>query len=242
MSVRGEGKVKLTVIGHKGVVGGATYQLFKRLGYDVTGVDVGDKPMVSDIAFVCVPEGLVTAELLKEYVTGLFVVRSTVLPGACEALEKATGVHVAHNPEFLRESTALMDSFNPDRIIIGGCCRRHSASLTKLYAPLRRPIYCASRKVTELTKLASNAYLATLISYWNEIDELAECLGVSGTEIGMLASTDPRISYYGSRLHDHYGGKCLPKDARRLIDLCRANYMNPALLEAVERVNERCES
>jgi len=230
--------LKILVIGHKGIVGNATYWLLTRLGYCVSGCDKGDTPIPSDIAFVCLPESEVRPDVLRDYRTGLFVVRSTVLPGTCEELQIDLNTHVAHNPEFLREATAVMDSFNPDRIVIGECCHMHTGILQTIYAPLRRPIHTASRKTTELTKLACNGYLAAVISYWNEVDMIAEKIGVNGTMVGMLASTDPRISGYGSRLHGKFGGKCLPKDTEHLIKLATQAGMQPSLLRAVLAVND----
>ncbi len=145
-----------------------------------------------------------------------------------------------HNPEFLREASAVLDEFNPERIVIGECCQEHGDYLSQLYAPLQRPIVRTSRKVTELAKLACNGWLAAVISYWNEIDMMAERIGVSGTEVGMLASTDPRIGCYGSRFHAQFGGKCLPKDMLHLIEIARRNGMNPKLLEAIMSVNSEC--
>lgn len=228
----------IEVIGYKGIVGNATYTLLSRLGHKVVGTDNNDIPQISDIAFVCIPEGEVTAKVLQKHQTHLFVIRSTILPGTCEKLQDELKVHVLHNPEFIREATAIMDEFNPDRIIIGDCCRHHGDMIASLYKPLRKPIIRSKRKVTELTKLACNAHLATLISFWNEVDEIAEKLGISGTEVGMLANTDPRISSYGSRFHQRFGGKCLSKDTRHLIELAKETGINPALLEATIEINE----
>ena len=230
--------VKITVVGYKGIVGNATYSLFSRLGYNVVGCDNGDKPQASDIVFVCLPELAITSEILKRYKTELYVIRSTVLPNTCEILQEELGIHVLHNPEFLKEATAVMDEFNPERVVIGECCAIHGELVASLYRPLCRPIYKTKRTVTELAKLSCNGYLATVISYWNEIEEIAKGLGISGTEVGMLASTDSRISCYGSRLHNKFGGKCLPKDTEHLIYTARNLGMNPALLEAVMKINE----
>ena len=233
--------IKLAVIGYKGVVGNATYTLMQRLGYEVVGSDNGNGTTVSDIAFVCLPELIVTAETLSRHRTELFVIRSTVLPNTCELLQSELGVHVLHNPEFLKEASAVLDEFNPDRVVIGECCKEHGELVASLYAPLCKPIYRTNRRVTELAKLSCNGYLATVISYWNEIEEIANKLGISGTEVGMLASTDPRVSNYGSRYHGKFGGKCLPKDTEHLITTARNLGMNPALLKAVMKVNEDTE-
>jgi len=231
----------IAVIGYKGVVGNATYQLLSRLNYNVVGIDVGDQPGASDIAFVCIPEGEVSPSVLRRHTTRLFVIRSTVPPLTCEQLQGELGIHVLHNPEFLREASSVVDEFNPDRIIIGDCCREHGDLVARLFEPLRRPIIRSSRRVTELTKIACNSWLAMVISYWNTIDVIAGKMDVSGTEVGMLASTDPRISSYGSRFHCKYGGKCLPKDIDQLRRLADSLGVKPKLLDAVADVNNECQ-
>ena len=229
--------MNIIVVGYKGVVGNATYQLLSRLGNVVVGVDKGDIPVSGDITFACLPETLLTTEVLREYKTKLYIVRSTVPPGTCQRLQDRLGVHVLHNPEFLRENSAVMDAFTPDRIIIGECCPEHGDLLEGLYKPLARPVYRTGQLVSELTKLACNGWLATIISYWNEIDSMATKLGISGTEVGMLASTDPRIGNYGSRLHNQFDGKCLPKDMRQLINTAGELGIKARLLKAVMGVN-----
>jgi len=233
--------VRLTVIGYKGVVGNATYTLMKKLGYEVRGCDIGNEPMPSDVTFVCLPEQLVNTEVLRPYKLSLLVIRSTVPPNTCENLELELDTHVMHNPEFLREASAVIDEFNPERIVIGECCKKHGDLIEELYKPLCKPIFRTKRVVSELAKLACNGYLATVISYWNEIEEIASKLGISGTEVGMLASTDSRVSNYGSRYHARFGGKCLPKDTEHLITTAKNLGMNPALLEAVMKINKEIE-
>ncbi|MBU2534478.1 MAG: hypothetical protein KKB37_17195, partial [Alphaproteobacteria bacterium] len=117
--------MKLHVIGYKGVVGGVTYELFKRLGYEVTGSDEGNIIKKADIYFICVPE-----DIVGDIVPGLvdpenlvpIVIRSSVVPGTCRNLVKLTRYcHICHNPEFLREAIAIQDEFSPSRIVIGQC-------------------------------------------------------------------------------------------------------------------------
>lgn len=240
----------ITVIGYKGVVGNATYSLFKRLGYDVNGIDIKDSshndPILGEILFICIPESGVTSKNLRKYITTrtqLFVIRSTVLPSTCELLQSELGIHVAHNPEFLREASSVIDSFSPERVLIGYCCEKHAQWIQDLYNPLCRPVYLAARRVTELTKLACNGWLANVISYWNTIDRIAQEYGLSGTEVGMLASTDPRIGDYGSRFHNKFGGKCLPKDLNHLISIAQLLGLDTecSCLKAIAEVNNTAE-
>jgi len=230
---------RIHVVGYKGIVGSATYELFRRLGYSVTGSDKGEVVARADIYFVCVPE-----DAVEEVVQGLanpsdlIVIRSSVIPGTCRRLMNlCEDWHICHNPEFLREAVAIQDEFSPDRIVIGQCCPEHGGLLKVLYEPLRRPIVLTDPTTSELVKLASNVHLSCLISYWNTIEEIAKRVGISGHEVGMIASLDPRISPYGSRLHHKFSGRCLPKDTRQLISLSQSLGYDPVLLRAVEEVN-----
>ena len=109
--------------------------------------------------------------------------------------------------------------------------------LESLYKPLRVPVVRTDPTTSELAKLASNNYFSTVISYWNTIEEIAKRVGVSGHQVGMIASMDPRISSYGARFHNKYGGRCLPKDAQQLIKFCGDIDYDPVLIKAVEEVN-----
>ncbi|MFH0897587.1 MAG: NAD(P)-binding domain-containing protein [Candidatus Bathyarchaeota archaeon] len=232
--------MKIEVVGHKGVVGNATYELFKRLGYEVKGSDKGEQIRKADVYFICVPEDnieeLISA--LTNYANGLIVIRSTVVPGTCKRLSEKYSRHICHNPEFAREATAIQDELNPSRIVIGECCQKHGDLLEKIYGLLQRPIVRTDPATSELVKLASNNYLSCVISYWNTIEEIAKRIGVSGHRVGMIASLDPRISDYGSRFHNKYGGRCLPKDIGQLIAFAQSIGYDPILLKAVEEVNK----
>ena len=232
--------MRIHIVGHKGVVGRATYELFKRLGYYVTGSDKGGElDSSAEVYFICVPEDTVeeVVGIISRKVSGFIVIRSSVVPGTCKRLIKTYTQHVSHNPEFLREAVALQDEMNPARVVIGECCESCGDLLEFLYKPLRVPIIRTDPTTSELTKLASNCYLSTVISYWNEIERLAQKLGVSGHQVGMIASMDPRISPYGARLHNRYGGRCLPKDMEQLIKFSQSIGYDPVLLKAVEEVN-----
>jgi len=234
--------MNIHVIGCKGVVGGATYELFKRLGYDVTGSDKGDSVTTeADVYFICVPEDTVhkIVYLMRDISPGvLMVVRSSVVPGKCKYLAEAYIMHICHNPEFLREAIAVQDEFSPARIVIGQCCEEHGDVLESLYKPLGVPIVRTDPTTSELVKLASNNYLSTVISYWNTVEEVAKRVGVSGHQVGMIASMDPRISPYGARLHSKYGGRCLPKDMDQLINLATKLGIQVPLLSSVKDVND----
>ena len=239
--------MRIEIIGNKGVVGNATFELFKRLGYNVTGSDKESKVNLADIYFVCTPEDTVE-KIVKELTRNkipihlgnnvFIVIRSTVAPGTCKNLAQNTGyAHICHNPEFLREATALQDEFSPARTVIGECCEKHGQMLEQLYKPLQRPIVRTDTTTSELVKLASNAFLSCVLSFWNTIEEISKRADTSGHKVGMITSLDPRISSYGSRLHNKYGGRCLPKDIKQLIQFAEKMGYDPTLLKAIEGVN-----
>ena len=240
--------MRINVIGY-GTVGKAQTFLLQRLKHEVFIFDPFFFPAVKcpeknvDLTFVCTSEHAVDEvlqNLIKERVEGLYVVKSTTSVGLTEKLMKKYGVHIAHNPEFLREDYANEDAVNPDRIIIGQCCEEHAEKLVALYAPMNKPIFVTDTATSEAVKLLSNAYLATLITFWNEANELAEKLGLNISEVAELTCADSRMSVYGTaKFGEPFGGKCLPKDLRNLIRAYRENGSNPILFEAVEALNAK---
>jgi UDPglucose 6-dehydrogenase len=227
----------ITVVGYKGVVGGATYRLFKNLGYPVVGVDKGDGIPESDLYFICVPEANVEDVVKETPYYGLIVIRSSVPPLTTETLSMKYHRHICHNPEFLHQAVALVDAHNPDSIVIGQCCDTHGLLIEELYKPLCKPIIRTSPRVSEMVKLARNNYGATIISFWNEIDRICKEADINAYQVGMICNFDPIVNAKGSRLHGPYGGACLPKDIKQTIDFARKLGVKPVLLEAVEEVN-----
>lgn len=196
-----------------------------------------------DVTFICVPDDAVrqTVRLMVDSkVTGLIVIKSTVPVGTTDELMKCYGIHLCHNPEFLREKHSIDDVLNPDRIIIGSCCEGHVSLLSKLYAPLKKPVLVTSPMASELAKLVSNSYLATLITFWNEINEITQRLELSVEEEARLVCSDTRMSSYGThKFGEPFEGKCIPKDLDYLIQNFRSNDLNPVLLEAVKAFNRK---
>lgn len=235
----------LEVIGYKGVVGNATYQWLKAMLPDmvVTGRDKGDDiPRGVDddtISFVCVPEVVVPAvvDQIYEYAS-LIVIRSTVKPGTCRQLQAEYETHICHVPEFLKEATAVYDEFNQPNVIIGYCCDEHAELLAQIYNHAHVPLYMTSTVESELTKLALNSYLACLISFWNEVELIANKSGTTGHRIGALTALDSRVSHYGAKYHNKFGGKCLPKDLKQMIEYAEYLDIDPKLLKAIEERND----
>ncbi len=151
-------------------------------------------------------------------------------------------VAVASNPEFLKEGAAIADFMKPDRIIVGSDSSRVRKVLRELYAPFNRNsdrmIYMDIRSA-ELTKYAANAMLATKISFINEIANLAETLGADIEQVRLGIGSDPRIGYQFIYPGCGYGGSCFPKDVRALAKTADDNGYSMALLDAVEKTNNR---
>ncbi len=227
----------ISVIGYKGIVGNATYQLFKNLGFKVCGSDVGDPLVKSDMYFICVPEACVE-EVVRKLPEGLIVIRSTVPPLTTEYLSEKYNRHICHNPEFLHQAIALIDAHNPDSIVIGECCPEHGQQIEELYKPLCRPIVRTTSSVSEIVKLARNNYGATIISFWNEIGQICKRIGVNPYHVGMICSYDPIISDKGSRLLGKYGGACLPKDIKQMTTFAMVYGVGTPILDAVREVND----
>ncbi|NRA55782.1 MAG: UDP-glucose/GDP-mannose dehydrogenase family protein [Gammaproteobacteria bacterium] len=157
------------------------------------------------------------------------VVRSTVLPGTVQnvvipALEKASGriagrdFFVATNPEFLRESTAIFDFYNPPMTVIGQMDDESGAVLASLYQDLDAEIIRKPIEVAEMIKYTCNVWHATKVTFANEIGNISRALGVDGREVMEVVCKDKKlnISNYYMRPGFAYGGSCLPKDVKAL--------------------------
>jgi len=147
-------------------------------------------------------------------------------------------IHICHNPEFLREKTAFEDVLHPSVVVIGQCCQEHAGLLKQLYSPLKCPIVITQPNVSETVKVTLNSYLATLISFWNEINKFALDFGIDTREVAEIVKLNPRVSSYGTEFFGApFGGKCLPKDLDQLINACHKAGLNPQLLEAIRDYN-----
>lgn len=149
---------------------------------------------------------------------------------------------IASNPEFLREGAAITDFMQPDRIVIGADNKRAAEKLRHLYTPLidagQRFIVMDTRS-SELTKYASNAFLATKISFMNQMSHIAECLGADIEHVRRGMSMDPRIGEHFLYAGCGYGGSCFPKDVQALQNTASEMGYDADILNVVEAVNER---
>jgi len=192
--------------------------------------------------------------LRDEHGYRLVVVKSTVTPGTTRStvrpvLEEASGKKIGvqlglcANPEFLREGSAIDDTFQPDRLLIGAMDGESAARLEGLYRAFfggkLPPTIVTTPETAELVKYASNAFLATKVSYINTIANIAQLVpGVDVEKVAEGIGLDPRIGPLFLKAGPGYGGSCFHKDLQALIAFSHALGYDPRLLGAVEEVNE----
>ncbi|RZS99277.1 UDP-glucose dehydrogenase family protein [Aquimarina brevivitae] len=183
---------------------------------------------------------------IKEY--KVIVDKSTVPVGTAEKVRQVIGLHancdfdVVSNPEFLREGFAVDDFLKPERIIIGSSSTRATALMEKLYKPFVRsgnPILIMDEKSAELTKYAANAFLATKITFMNEIANYCEKVGADVDKVRIGMGTDSRIGKRFLFPGIGYGGSCFPKDVKALHKSGSEENYEFKILDAVINVNSR---
>jgi UDPglucose 6-dehydrogenase len=184
--------------------------------------------------------------LLDHYT--VIVDKSTVPVGTAEKVNRVIAekakvpFDVVSNPEFLREGVAVDDFMKPDRVVIGSASSQAEAVMRQLYAPFVRqgnPIIFMDVKSAELTKYAANAFLATKITFMNEIANLCSLLGADVDAVRQGIGTDTRIGKRFLFAGIGYGGSCFPKDVQALSKSAQAVAYEFDLLKAVMKVNEQ---
>jgi UDPglucose 6-dehydrogenase len=235
----------------------------KRIG---TTADVSDAVRKTKLTFICVGtpsknDGSIDLDQIRDVSRTIgkslgsdnnfhtIIVKSTVLPGTTETLvlpilereskKKAfVDFGIGSNPEFLKEGTAVDDFFHTDRIVIGTNDQKTRKVLEKLYQPLNAPIYTTNIRTSEMIKYTSNAFLATKISFANEIGNLCKKMGIDSYDVFRGVGMDSRISPHFFRSGIGFGGSCFPKDVRALIAHARTLGVEPQILNAVIGTNE----
>jgi UDPglucose 6-dehydrogenase len=144
---------------------------------------------------------------------------------------------VVSNPEFLREGSAINDFMNPDRIILGSTNREAANQVGLLYNSLRCPILVTDLRTAEMIKYASNAFLATRISFINEIANMCEEMGADVVEVSRGMGLDKRIGHAFLDAGLGWGGSCFPKDVKALAHMAILHGTHPQLLQAVIEIN-----
>jgi UDPglucose 6-dehydrogenase len=187
-----------------------------------------------------------TAVAMKRFT--VVVTKSTVPVGTGDEVERiiretnpAADVAVASNPEFLREGAAIRDFKFPDRIVIGTSDERARKVLGDVYRPLslnQAPLMFTERRTAELIKYAANSFLATKITFINEMADLAEKVGANVQEVARGIGLDNRIGTKFLHAGPGFGGSCFPKDTRALVKIALDHDVHLRIVEAVLAVND----
>ena len=225
--------------------------------------DISSAVKNSDIIFICVGTPIKknsnTADLKYIYQVAhnlskninkykIIVTKSTVPVTTGDKIEKIIRnknknkyFDVVSNPEFLREGEAIRDFIFPDRVLVGTSSNKANNIMKSLYLPIiKKPnrYFSTSRRGAELIKYASNAFLATKISYINELANLCEKTGVDVKDISLGMGLDQRIGERFLRAGPAYGGSCFPKDTRALVDTADKFKVNLSIVKNVIKSNE----
>ncbi len=202
-----------------GVDGEADLQYVRQAAESIADL-VGDRIIVVNKSTVPVGTGDWVAEVIQKRRNG-----------------KPLDLNVVSNPEFLREGSAINDFMQSDRVVLGSENRAAAEKVAELYAPLRCPVLITDLRTAEMIKYASNAFLATRISFINEIANVCEELGADVKVVAQGMGLDKRI---GSAFLDAglgWGGSCFPKDVKALAHMAVLHGTHPQLLQAVMEIN-----
>jgi len=246
-------------------INGQTLTALENKGHTVTE-NMSEAISNSKVSFICVPTPTrsgkmdltymkkatinIARSLREKNVYHLTVIRSTVLPSTTRTkivplIEKHSKLKagqefgVCCNPEFAREASTLEDFLNSSRIVIGELDKRSGDLLESLYTSFKAPIIRTDLDTAEMIKYVANCFLATKISYFNEVYLISKKLGLDPDLIAKAVALDPRIGDYGIYGGRPFGGKCLPKDLEAFINLAISKKIDPKLLRSVKYVNKK---
>jgi UDPglucose 6-dehydrogenase len=185
------------------------------------------------------------ARSIAEHLRGPAIVvnKSTMPIGTADwvagvlARHGTVGARVVSNPEFLREGSAIDDFMGPDRVVLGAEDREAAERVSQLYAPLNAPIVITDLRTAEMIKYASNAFLATKISFINEIASICEKMGADVRQVARGMGLDKRIGGAFLSAGVGFGGSCFPKDVQALAHMAALSGCHPQLLRAVLEIN-----
>jgi len=233
-------------------------------GYN-TSTDLPKVDKMSEILMISVPTPTIQGQMNLSFVLlvaqnvgkalegvgeyKLVTLRSTVLPTTTRCrviptlmkyskLQAGQDFGVCFNPEFLTEKNALNDFLKPNRVIIGEFDKKSGDLLQKIYEKFKTKIIRTDLDTAEMIKYASNLFLATKISYFNEIYLICQKLGLDANIVSKAVALDPRIGAYGVHGGRPFGGKCLPKDLAAFTNFVKTLNLNPKLLDAISLINE----
>ena len=221
---------------------------------DVIFVTVGtpqNKNGSIDLTIIKKAVSAIGENLLKNKKKPIILIKSTVVPGTMNKiilpiLEKKSNKKdgkdfgLISNPEFLQESSAIKDTKFPHAVVLGGNQTEFMKKAKKLFMKLHphTPIIITNHQTAEMIKYANNSFLATKISFINQLSNICQKIpGANIDDIGKTIGLDPRIGKLFLNAGPGYGGSCLPKDMKALINFANISGINPTLLNAVEKVN-----
>ncbi len=193
---------------------------------------------------------LAVAKQIGQFMNGykIIVNKSTVPVGTADKVKEIVSQQtslefdVVSNPEFLKEGAAVNDFMKPDRIVVGSKSAKALAIMQDLYAPFIRtgnPLIVMDERSSELTKYAANSFLATKVSFMNEIANICERVGADIDLVRKGMGTDPRVGSQFLFAGVGYGGSCFPKDVAALLNSAAQHNYDFNILNAVENVNQR---
>jgi UDPglucose 6-dehydrogenase len=209
-------------------------------------IAVGTPSGVSGEADLAHVEDAATSVAKRIHQSVIIINKSTVPIGTGDWVAEIVREHmpdpsipfwVVSNPEFLREGSGVYDSMNPDRVVLGSTSREAAERVAELYYPLHAETIITDLRTAEMIKYASNAFLATKISFINEIANICESLGADVKEVARGMGTDHRINpeFLGAGIG--WGGSCFPKDVKALAHMAATHATNPQMLRAVMEIN-----
>jgi len=204
----------------------------------------------SEIIFVAVPTPNLNGKINLDYVymaidsiksinnDAIVVIKSTVVPGTGSKIKDEFNIKIVSNPEFLREGNAIDDTVHPDRVIVGGE-EEYAEKVAGIWKFTNAPILITTRENAELIKYASNSFLATKISFINEIANLCEKIPNSDVEtVAKGMGYDRRIGPLFLKAGIGYGGSCLPKDTEAFIMYAKELGEELKIIKAAKKTNE----
>jgi len=220
---------------------------------DLTMICVGTPQKTdgsSDLRFIMDAAYTIGKSLAKNNKYHTIIVKSSVLPGTTSnvvqpLLEQESGKKapvdfgIGSNPEFLKEGSAVKDFFIPDRVVIGANDPKTKKTLEDLYKSLHSPIFTTDIKTAEMIKYVSNAFLATKISFANEIGNLCKVNEIDSYEVFKCVGMDSRINPHFFRSGIGFGGSCFPKDIHALISFAELKGIDTKILKAVLDTNDK---
>ena len=214
---------------------------------DVIYIAVGTPENSDGSANLMYVEEVATTIALTAKKDTIVVTKSTVPVGTNDRLQEIIdrnklyhiNISVVSNPEFLREGSAIYDSFYGDRIVVGAKSKEAANVIEELNRPFGIPVYKTDIRSAEMIKYASNAFLATKISFINEIANICERVGADVTKVAGGMGLDRRIGADFLKAGIGYGGSCFPKDTKALIQIAGNVAYNFELLNGVVKVNQK---